>query len=277
VSRSKPESAELIVPEPSRARVEEAPPMAVAVAAPISESTVLLQVISRAAADKSLDLDRVERLMRMHQEIQQRQAEKDFIAAMAKFKESAPKIFKNKRTDFEHRDGQGSTSYKYATLGAICEAAIMGLASVGISHRWDLAQGDQKVTVTCVLTHTGGHSTQTTLSAGADASGKKNPIQQVASTITYLQKYTLLGATGLATEEQDDDGHGSNESHEDAPEGYEKWRADMDALEFTPELLKAWKGTNEIFRTYAATFDRPWWSERKAKCESNSKQQGNQQ
>jgi ERF superfamily len=270
--------SELIVPEPSRARaVEVNLPVSGSVVEPISESTVLLQVISRAAADKSLDLDRVERLMLMHEKITAKRAEMAFIEAMAKFKETAPKIFKNKRTDFEHRDGQGSTSYKYATLGAICEAAIMGLASVGISHRWDLAQGDQKVTVTCVLTHTGGHSTQTTLSAGADASGKKNPIQQVASTITYLQKYTLLGATGLATEEQDDDGHASTATLEDAPEGYEKWRADMDALEFTPELLKAWKGTNEIYRTYAATFDRPWWSERKAKCESNSKQQGNQQ
>jgi ERF superfamily len=233
---------------------------------PQSEAAVLLQVISRAAADKEIDLDRVERLLLMHEKIMAKQAEKDFIEAMAKFKETAPKIFKNKRTDFEHRDGQGSTSYKYATLGAICEAAIAGLAAVGISHRWDLSQGDQKVTVTCVLTHTGGHSTQTTLSAGADASGKKNPIQQVASAITYLQKYTLLGATGLATEDQDDDGGGADlkDDAPEPPEGYERWRADMDLIEGRAANVKAWHGSNAIFKTYATTFDVEWLKAQRA-------------
>jgi hypothetical protein len=42
----------------------------------------------------------------------------------------------------------------------------------------------------------------------ADATGNKNPVQQIGSTVTYLQRYTLLAATGLATSDSDDDGRG---------------------------------------------------------------------
>jgi ERF superfamily len=193
-----PES-NLIIPE---TRIERMP-------VPVSEAAVLLQVISRAAADKDIDLDRVERLLLMHEKITAKQAEKAFIEAMAKFKETAPRIMKAKLVSFPTQDG-GTTSYRHATLGAVCQAAVAGLGAVGISHRWDLSTADGKITVTCVLTHTGGHSTKTVLAGAADASGKKNAIQQVASTITYLERYTLLAATGLATEDQDDDGVGGD-------------------------------------------------------------------
>ena len=43
--------------------------------------------------------------------------------------------------------------------------------------------------------------------AAPDDTGKKNSIQQVASTVTYLERYTFLSITGLAVEDQiDDDG-----------------------------------------------------------------------
>ena len=60
--------------------------------------------------------------------------------------------------------------------------------------------------VTCKITHVKGHSEETTLSAPSDTSGSKNAIQAIGSTITYLERYTLLALTGLATSEMDDDG-----------------------------------------------------------------------
>ena len=44
------------------------------------------------------------------------------------------------------------------------------------------------------------------MSAPADSSGSKNPVQQIGSTMTYLQRYTLIGALGLTTADKDDDG-----------------------------------------------------------------------
>jgi hypothetical protein len=51
-----------------------------------------------------------------------------------------------------------------------------------------------------------GHHEETTLSSSPDDSGGKNSIQAIGSAVTYLQRYTLLALTGLATREQDNDG-----------------------------------------------------------------------
>ena len=44
------------------------------------------------------------------------------------------------------------------------------------------------------------------MTAPADTSGSKNAIQARGSTVTYLQRYTLLGALGLVTGDEDTDG-----------------------------------------------------------------------
>lgn len=75
----------------------------------------------------------------------------------------------------------------------------------GLSHRWDVVQKDGQITVTCILTHKGGHSEKISMFAAPDDTGKKNSIQQVASTVTYLERYTFLSITGLAVEDQLDD------------------------------------------------------------------------
>jgi len=137
------------------------------------------------------------------------EARKAYVAAMAEFKRNPPEIFKRKQVAFTTRDGD-TTSYKHATLGDVTTAIINGLAQHGISHRWDTKQDGGRIIVTCILTHNLGHSESTSLEGAPDSSGKKNGIQQVASTVTYLQRYTLLGASGLATkDEEDDDGAGA--------------------------------------------------------------------
>lgn len=51
-----------------------------------------------------------------------------------------------------------------------------------------------------------GHSEETSLTASPDISGTKNAIQAIGSTISYLQRYTILALTGLATGDMDTDG-----------------------------------------------------------------------
>ncbi len=68
--------------------------------------------------------------------------------------------------------------------------------------------------MTCILTHELTHSERTSLTAKPDQSGKKNPIQAIASTVSYLQKYTLLAITGLAAQGMDTDGNGGCEDPE---------------------------------------------------------------
>lgn len=177
----------------------------------IDTSASLLQVIARAAADPSIDVDKMSRLLDMQERVMAKRAEMEFIAAMAKFKANPPQIVKDRRVTY------GVTSYAHATLGGVCNAIVQALSRVGISHHWEPNQTDRTITVTCVLTHEGGHSSRTSISAIADDSGKKNPIQAIGSAITYLERYTLLAACGLAPDD-DDDGASSGRVTQQQPQ-----------------------------------------------------------
>lgn len=226
----------------------------------------LLGVITRAAADSTLDLDRVERLLVLYEKMTAKQAEQQFVEAMARFKANAPRISKDKLVSFPSERG-GNVSYRHATIGEVCDKIVPALAAVGISHRWDLERREARIYVTCVLTHEGGHSTRTTWDGAPDDSGKKNTLQQGASTITYLERYTLLAATGIGVSEQDDDGKAASAAERDPPpDGYDSWKADMSAIDTHEHLSTAWAKSNGLFRAYATLNDSEWWEATKAKA-----------
>lgn len=154
-------------------------------------------------------------LMMLQKEFEANEARKAYVADMAAFKLNPPEILKTKLVGYKHKDGIGFTGYMHATLGNVCEKIVEGLAQHGFSHHWDTKQppGGQ-IFVTCTLTHRLGHSESTTLNSSADQTGQKNNIQAMASTVSYLQRYTLLSASGLATKDMDDDGAagGANET-----------------------------------------------------------------
>lgn len=161
------------------------------------------------ALDQGADLAKLEQLMALQERWEKNEARKSYVAAMAQFKRNPPEILKRKHVNFTTQ--KGTTDYMHATLADVCAAAIKGLADVGIAHRWDVEQREGQITVHCVLTHEQGHSERTTLSGRADDSGGKNAIQAIGSAVTYLQRYTLLAATGLATKDMpDDDGRASS-------------------------------------------------------------------
>lgn len=162
------------------------------------------------AMDQGADLAKLEQLMALQERWEKSEARKAYVAAIARFKKNPPEILKRKRVHFENNKG-GTTSYMHAELADVCAGAIRGLAEVGISHHWEVEQDASLITVHCVLTHEQGHSERTTLKGPADQSGGKNAIQAIASAVTYLERYTLLAATGLATRGTDNDGGGAGE------------------------------------------------------------------
>jgi hypothetical protein len=186
---------------------EDLPKRERALAVSTDANTALLQVIANAARDPKVDVAKMQALYAMHKDAMERQAAAAFAAAMADFKRNPPKIVKDTHVKIPHKAGGGFTEYDHASLGHVCDAIITGLADVGISHRWDLEQLDGgMIRVTCVLTHAQGHATRTSLHSSRDDSGSKNNIQAVGSTQSYLSRYTLLAATGLAAGIPDNDG-----------------------------------------------------------------------
>lgn len=154
-------------------------------------------------------IETMEKLMALQERWEANEARKAYVQAMAAFKKNPPKVTKNKHVSFESRTGQ--TEYDHATLDNVCGVLGAALAEHGLSYRWETEHAEGGVIrVTCVMTHVLGHSERTMLQAGADQSGGKNHVQAIGSTVTYLERYTLLAACGIATKDQDDDGYGAN-------------------------------------------------------------------
>lgn len=161
------------------------------------------------AMQQGADMDRLEKLMELQQRWEANEARKDYHLALAGFKAEPLSITKDKRVYFPGKDGKPPTEFHHATLGNVVGVIAPALAKHRMSHSWDVRREGDRIFVTCKLTHAHGHSEGVTLDGPLDTTGSKNNIQSQGSTITYLQRYTLLALTGLATEDQDDDGRGS--------------------------------------------------------------------
>jgi len=158
-----------------------------------------MHLIERAAA-AGASIEQMQQLFELKLRVEADEARKAFNQAMAQFKKNPPRINKNVSKK------AGNIDLHYASLDNVVDTITPALSAVGIRHEWKIKQDNALIAVTCILSHTDGHREETTISAIADTSGSKNSIQAIASTVTYLQRYTLLSATGMAAAGTDTDG-----------------------------------------------------------------------
>lgn len=153
------------------------------------------------AIQQNLDIEKLERLMQLQERYQASISRKEFLSAISNFQFQCPPLAKTKKVAF------GTTKYSYAPLGEIAATIKKSMSDNGLCHRWEIEDATDKIVCTCIISHTSGHFEKTTMSAAKDASGGKNEIQQRGSSITYLQRYTLIAALGISTADEDNDGH----------------------------------------------------------------------
>lgn len=152
-------------------------------------------------------------LMVLQKEWRAEEARNAFNHAMASFKQEPVYVRKGKAVGYETAKGD-FVGYKHAELSDVVAAVGPALAKHGLSHRWDVIQAKDWITVRCILKHAAGHSESVEMGGPPDNSGKKNAIQQIASTVSYLQRYTLKAITGVAEGGDDDDGQGGADQDE---------------------------------------------------------------
>ncbi len=157
------------------------------------------------AVQSGADPEIIEKMLCLQERWEANEAKKQFVKAMAAFKQRAPAVLaRDGEVDF--KTSKGRTHYKHSTLGSIVTQTAALLGEHGLSVSWSTSQQEGQITVSCHVTHEAGHSECVTLTAPPDDSGNKNRIQQVGSTVTYLQRYTVLAVLGFATADQDDNG-----------------------------------------------------------------------
>jgi len=203
-----------------------------------------------AAIQKNYDPTFIEKMMDLVERNERNIARRAYIKAMAIWRSNAPEIIKDKHVKFQ--TSKGITEYDHASLGNVTKSISNSMGPYGLNPHWTTEQPDGKIKVTCIITHEGGHSESTSLTAGSDQTGNKNDIQAVGSTISYLERYTLLALTGLATEDMDDDGTGAGGAEdpitEDQAANIETMVTDLIAAKLIKDEVDFVSRLNRLFK-----------------------------
>lgn len=176
--------------------------------AQVPEVVTPMTMIEKALASGASP-EHLEKLLTLQERWEAAQARKAFIAAMALARAEFKPILKK---------NQGySNRYQYENLTDVMDAVDGPLGEHGFSYDWvteDLPDG--RIRVTCVVTHEAGHSRSNSLSGDprdtADAKANMNGLQRMGGAVTYLQRYTLKAALGIAAS-KDTDGNGGSTDH----------------------------------------------------------------
>jgi len=172
-----------------------------------TDAASLMEVISRAAKDPATDVDKLERLMGLYERINGRNAEQAFNEAMKACQSEMPRILRNKKNTH--------TNSTYADLDAVIRVITPIYTKHGFALSFGNAQGapTDHYRVTCVVSHSGGHSRDYFADVPADTKGAKGNDTKTAthgfgSAMSYGRRYLTLLIFNLST--ADDDGNGTN-------------------------------------------------------------------
>jgi hypothetical protein len=157
------------------------------------------------------DLGAVKEMLAMSKELAADAARRAFEEAVAAAKAEIQPVTRN---------AKGHNDKRYADFAAYAKAVDPIISKHGLSYRFRTTQ-TEKISVTCILAHKAGHFEENTLSGPADSSGSKNAIQAIGSTLTYLQRYSLIQALGLAAS-NDDDGKAAGDGGPISPDQVKK-------------------------------------------------------
>lgn len=166
----------------------------------------------RLALERGADPGTLERLMALAERWEAQQAQRALVEALAEFKGRCPSVI---RRDSEVKFG--NTHYKHASLGELLSTVTPHLSAASLTLTFEAEQDERgALTVAAILEHVRGGRRRVSLRCPPDASGQKNPIQQIASAATYIKRHAAALILGLS-ETDDDDGQATAPRPEERP------------------------------------------------------------
>ena len=174
----------------------------------------ILQLVSE---HPDTDIAKVDALVKMQNDLEDRQAAREFTRAFTRLQGALPAIKKDGKLEYENEKGKPEKGKylvtKYAKWEDILAAITPILAEHGFALSFETAPrpGDGGgLIVTAVLEHEGGHMRRgSPIPVALDTSGGKNNTQAYGSSMSYGQRYSAKAALNLRWEGEDDDGAAS--------------------------------------------------------------------
>jgi hypothetical protein len=207
-----------------------------------------MAMIARAVA-QGWEPERLKQLMDLNDRYEAEQARKAFNEAFAAFKAEIINVIKNRTVDAGPLTGK-----KYAELFSVVNAVTPSLSRNGLSASWKLTKDEKDwIEVTCTIKHAKGHSESVSMGGPPDAGGAKSAIQARASTVSYLERYTLKAVCGVAEQGDDDNGTGAGSGSgksevEPDPEG----KKALEACGSMRKLTETWNALSKEKRATLA-------------------------
>ncbi|WP_418116019.1 ERF family protein [Variovorax sp. NFACC27] len=175
---------------------------------PRNEIATVLHAITAAAHDPSVDIDKMERLLSMHERMHARANEQKFNAAMTKAQAAMGPI----SADAVNPQTR-STYASYAQLNRALRP-IYTKNGFALSFDTDDSPKENHIRVLCYVSHAAGHMRTYKCDMPADGKGAKGgdvmtKTHAQGSAMTYSQRYLLKLIFNVAIGETDDDGNGA--------------------------------------------------------------------
>jgi hypothetical protein len=173
---------------------------------PVSNTVSLLEVIQRAASDPNVDIDKMERLMGMHERMVARDAEAAFNEAMA----ACQKQMRSIAADAHN----SQTKSNYATYSALDKALrpIYTAHGFSISYDTDTSPEPEHIRILAYVSHGRGHTRTYKIDMPKDGKGAKGgdvmtKTHATGAGMSYGQRYLLKGIFNVRIGEEDNDGN----------------------------------------------------------------------
>ena len=167
----------------------------------------LLGVIAAAVADPRIDVEKMERLLAMHERITTEQRRIGFMAALSRIQAAMPQISK-KGVIYDKLKNVRSRFAKVEDIDAIIRPM---LRDEGFSLSFDSTEEGGKYLLSCTLAHEAGHSETKSLVLPLDKSEYRTAVQSVGSTVSYGRRQLTKMHLNIIEAGEDDDGTGGSD------------------------------------------------------------------
>lgn len=179
-----------------------------------NEIATVMHAITAAANDPNVDIDKMERLLSMHERMHARANEQKFNAAMTKAQAAMGPISADAVNP--------QTRSTYASYAQLNRALRPIYTKNGFALSFDTDTSDQAshVRILCYVSHAAGHMRTYKCDMPADGKGAKGgdvmtKTHASGSAMTYGQRYLLKLIFNVAIGENDDDGNGAGPGADD--------------------------------------------------------------
>src|SRR5580698_8876397 len=166
----------------------------------------LLVMIERLATRSDLNIDVFERLLTARRQEEDRAAERAFNLAMSVAKGELQPVLKTRDVDYpSKKEGAARVKYRYENFADVAKIVDPVFSAHGLSYRFAIEQQGDLARVTCIVSHSDGYSDRVRLESKVEpGSTGMSMVQALGSVLTYLQRYSLRAAIGLAAAVDDD-------------------------------------------------------------------------